>query len=89
LFLPLTVILKKTKPGCEKQFSREKEAYKLLQQIQGTVIPKFYGEAIYDSPPALILSAFTGTTLLELAVGIFLKAKRQPSKQKSPKRCSP
>jgi hypothetical protein len=71
LFLPPTVILKKQKPQWEDQFNTEKKAYDLLKPIQGIVIPKFYGEAMYDTSPALVLSAITGTTLLKLARGNF------------------
>lgn len=30
--------------------------YHYLKPLQGTFIPKFYGEAIYDGSPALVLS---------------------------------
>ncbi|CAG8945318.1 unnamed protein product [Penicillium salamii] len=69
--LPFIVILKKQKPGWEDQFNNEKKAYDLLSPLQGTVIPIFYGEAMYDQSPALVLSAISGTTLLELARGDF------------------
>lgn len=66
-FLPPIVILKKQKDGWKEEFSKEKQAYDLLKPIQGTVIPYFYGEAVYDASPALVLSAIAGTTLFELA----------------------
>ncbi|CAG8384539.1 unnamed protein product [Penicillium salamii] len=73
--LPSIVILKKQKPWWEDQFNTEKKAYNLLSRLQGTVIPIFYGEAIYDRSPALVLSAISGTTLLELARGGFPQSK--------------
>lgn len=68
------MILKKQKPGWEDQFTTEKEAYDLLSGLQGTVIPILYGEAMYDRTPALVLSAISGTTLLELARNNFPKS---------------
>lgn len=74
-FLPPTVILKKQKPEWEEEFSIEKKAYDFLEPIQGTVIPYFYGEAIYDTSPTLVLSDIAGTTLFELARDKFPKDK--------------
>lgn len=34
----------------------EGRAYQVLESIQGTVIPYYYGEALYDGSPALIFS---------------------------------
>lgn len=69
------MILKKQKPGWEDRFNTEKKAYDLLSPLQGMIIPKLYGEAMYDRSPALVLSAIPGTTLLELARGNFPEIK--------------
>ncbi|KAK3904922.1 hypothetical protein C8A05DRAFT_31280 [Staphylotrichum tortipilum] len=64
-FLPPTVIIKKRKPGWEDEFDMEKRAYKALKRLQGAVIPHYYGEAVYDGSPALVLSFIPGKTLFE------------------------
>jgi hypothetical protein len=69
------VILKKQKIGWKDEFSVEREAYKLLKPIQGTVIPYFYGETVYDTSPTLVLSAIAGTTLHDLALNEFPESK--------------
>ncbi|KAL2138257.1 hypothetical protein VTI28DRAFT_7185 [Corynascus sepedonium] len=65
-FLPPAVILKKRKAGWEAEFKTEKQAYDVLKPIQGTIVPHFYGEAVYDGSPALILSLIEGETLTHL-----------------------
>ncbi|KAK4671739.1 hypothetical protein QC764_511665 [Podospora pseudoanserina] len=65
-FLPATVILKKRKAGWEAEFETEKQAYDVLKLIQGTIVPYFYGEAVYDGSPALVLSLIEGETLTHL-----------------------
>ncbi|KAL2015108.1 hypothetical protein VTK56DRAFT_6308 [Thermocarpiscus australiensis] len=65
-FLPPTVILKKRKDKWEEEFEKEKQAYGVLKPIQGTIIPHFYGEAVYDGSPTLVLSFIDGKTLLDL-----------------------
>lgn len=65
-FLPATVILKKRKIGWEAEFKTEKQAYDVLKPIQGTIVPYFYGEAVYDGSPALVLSFIEGETLTHL-----------------------
>ncbi|CAD6441430.1 7057c26d-10e9-4b37-b265-2e75a618539d [Sclerotinia trifoliorum] len=52
-FLPPTVILKKRKPDWDNEFETEKRMYRHLKPLQGTFIPQFYREAIYDRSPAL------------------------------------
>ncbi|KAJ6090434.1 hypothetical protein N7486_009249 [Penicillium sp. IBT 16267x] len=76
-FLPPTVILKKQKVGWKDEFVTEIEAYKLLKPIQGTVVPYFYGEAVYDGSPALVFSAITGSNLVDLARNKFPESKDQ------------
>ncbi|KAK4107444.1 hypothetical protein N656DRAFT_785218 [Canariomyces notabilis] len=66
LGLPPTVILKKRKADWEEEFEKEKQAYDVLKPIQGTIIPHFYGEAVYDGSPTLVLSFIVGKTLFEL-----------------------
>ncbi|KAK4095889.1 hypothetical protein N658DRAFT_481541 [Parathielavia hyrcaniae] len=65
-FLPPTVILKKRKDGWEEEFEKEKQAYDVLKPIQGTIVPQFYGEAVYDGSPTLVLSFIDGKTLFDL-----------------------
>ncbi|KAK4107106.1 hypothetical protein N656DRAFT_720766 [Canariomyces notabilis] len=65
-FLPPTVILKKRKTGWEAEFETEKQAYDVLKPIQGTIVPHFYGEAVYDGSPALVLSPIEGESLTHL-----------------------
>lgn len=65
-FLPPTVILKKRKADWEEEFEKEKQVYNVLKLIQGNIIPHFYGEAVYDGSPTLILSFIDGKTLFEL-----------------------
>ncbi|PLB47833.1 hypothetical protein P170DRAFT_465384 [Aspergillus steynii IBT 23096] len=62
-FLPEAVILKRPKPDWESEYATEKKAYELLRPIQGVITPYFYGEAVYDGSPALVLSAVTGQDL--------------------------
>ncbi|ESZ96260.1 hypothetical protein SBOR_3315 [Sclerotinia borealis F-4128] len=62
-FLPSTVILKKRKPDWDEEFETEKRMYRHLAPLQGTVIPHYYGEAVYDGSPALVLSDIGGEIL--------------------------
>lgn len=66
---------KRPKPDWEEEYDTEKQAYKLLRPIQGTDIPYFYGEAIYDKSPALIFSAIPGSNLFHLARNKFPQSK--------------
>ncbi|KAK3311912.1 hypothetical protein B0H66DRAFT_506442 [Apodospora peruviana] len=68
-FLPATVILKTQKDGWEDEFQTEKRAYDILKPIQGTTIPHFFGETVYNGSPTLVLSVIDGTTLFDLARG--------------------
>lgn len=40
--------------------------YHHLKPLQGTFIPKFYGEAIYDGSPALVLSEILEQSLHDI-----------------------
>ncbi|CAD6441549.1 6bc30193-a2fb-47cb-8c06-a30b14e506c9 [Sclerotinia trifoliorum] len=42
--------------------------YHCLQSLQGRFIPCFYGEAIYDGSPALVLSEIIGRKLYDLTM---------------------
>ena len=66
-FLPNRVILKtqKPEPGWEDEWANEKRMYNKLKDLQGKVIPTFYGEARYNGQPALILSYVEGQVLFE------------------------
>jgi serine/threonine protein kinase len=62
-----SVIVKQQKDGWASEFQREKEAYKALEDLQGTVIPQLFGEGSLNGIPAIILSEVAGSTLSELA----------------------
>ncbi|EDN92204.1 predicted protein [Sclerotinia sclerotiorum 1980 UF-70] len=42
--------------------------YRRLQPLQGRFIPYFYGEAIYDGSPALVLSEIIGRRLYDITM---------------------
>lgn len=67
-FLPSTVILKKRKPDWDKEFENEKLMYRRLKPLQGRFIPYFYGQAIYDGSPALVLSEIVGRRLFDITM---------------------
>ncbi|OJZ84310.1 hypothetical protein ASPFODRAFT_48315 [Aspergillus luchuensis CBS 106.47] len=62
-----SIIIKQQKEDWEEEFEDEKTAYTKLKDLQGEVIPYFYGEGYYDGLPALILSDIRGITLDDLA----------------------
>lgn len=62
-----SVIVKQQKDGWIAEFQHEKEAYKRLENLQGTIIPRLFGEGSLNGIPALILSEVSGSTLYELA----------------------
>jgi hypothetical protein len=43
-FLPPTIILKRQKPGWRNEFDDEVRFYRQLEPLQGTVLPRFYGQ---------------------------------------------
>ncbi|KUL81989.1 hypothetical protein ZTR_09824 [Talaromyces verruculosus] len=61
------IVIKQQKKGWEKEFLVEKEAYKKLQELQGTRIPRFLGQDYFGGKPALFLSMIEGINLYELA----------------------
>ncbi|KAJ6133118.1 hypothetical protein N7471_008333 [Penicillium samsonianum] len=62
-----SVIVKQQKNNWEKEFWNEKAVYDKLKELQGKVIPFFFGQGYYDGLPALVLSEIDGVTLYELA----------------------
>ncbi|KAL4925819.1 uncharacterized protein BDV17DRAFT_270997 [Aspergillus undulatus] len=70
-FLPAEIIVKKMKEGWEQEFRTEIATYKYLRPIQGIIIPRFYGEAIYDGSPALVVAVVDGITLSQVARAIY------------------
>lgn len=54
--LPLQLILKKQKKDWEEEFKAEKAAYAKLRPLQGTVVPRLFGELRYDNTTALLMS---------------------------------
>lgn len=62
-----SVIVKRQKNDWEKEFRNEKAVYDKLKELQGKVIPFFFGQGYYDGLPALVLSEIDGVTLYELA----------------------
>lgn len=54
------MVLKKVKPGWLEEFENEKTMYERLQSLQGSMIPRFYGEAKFEGTRALILSEVVG-----------------------------
>ncbi|KAJ6185226.1 hypothetical protein N7519_006527 [Penicillium mononematosum] len=61
-----SIIVKRQKDGWAAEFQREKEAYRTLEYLQGTVIPQLFGEGSLNGIPALILSEVAGSTVSEL-----------------------
>ncbi|PYH34856.1 uncharacterized protein BO87DRAFT_425533 [Aspergillus neoniger CBS 115656] len=59
----ISIIIKQQKEDWEEEFEDEQTAYTKLKDLQGEVIPYFYGEGYYDGLPALILSDIRGITL--------------------------
>lgn len=59
-FLPKSLVLKKLKPTREDLFDNEKRMYKRLHDLQGSMIPYFYGEGVCEGARALILSEVNG-----------------------------
>ncbi|KAI8721341.1 hypothetical protein NCS52_00581400 [Fusarium sp. LHS14.1] len=59
-FLPSKVVIKKLKPGWNDEFNNEKSMYERLLCLQGTLIPKYFGETTVHNTRALILSEVDG-----------------------------
>ena len=68
-FLPECVILKtkKPEPGWEEEWANERRMYDKLKDLQGSVIPVFYGDAEFNGKPALLLSYVAGPPLFEVS----------------------
>ncbi|OAA63278.1 Protein kinase-like domain protein [Niveomyces insectorum RCEF 264] len=67
-FLPPRVVVKqllRTDKGAAQLFDNEIRAYGRLQQVQGTAIPRFFGEGVCEGQRALVLSVVDGPTALE------------------------
>jgi hypothetical protein len=62
-----SVIVKQQKHNWDKEFRNEIAVYDKLKELQGKVIPCFFGQGYYDGLPALILSEIDGVTIYELA----------------------
>ncbi|KAK4241748.1 hypothetical protein C8A03DRAFT_12019 [Achaetomium macrosporum] len=60
--LPPRLILKKQK-NWEEEFEAEKAAYTKLRPLQGTVVPRLFGELQYDNTTALLMSDIGGVCL--------------------------
>lgn len=54
--LPSQLILKKQKKNWQEEFDAEKAAYAKLRPLQGTVVPRFFGELQFDNTIALLMS---------------------------------
>ncbi|EEU39778.1 uncharacterized protein NECHADRAFT_79613 [Fusarium vanettenii 77-13-4] len=59
-FLPSRIVIKKLKPGWNDEFENEKSMYERLLCLQGTLIPKCFGETTVHNNRALILSEVDG-----------------------------
>lgn len=65
--LPDKIIVKQMKDEWEEEFQQEENAYTKLHELQGTVIPKFFGKGSFNGHLALFLSWVEGITLYNLA----------------------
>ncbi|KAK3363174.1 hypothetical protein B0T25DRAFT_587189 [Lasiosphaeria hispida] len=61
--LPPRTVLKKRKEGWDEEFNAEKANYAKLRPLQGVVIPRLFGELVYDSEKTLLLSNIGGPCL--------------------------
>lgn len=67
-FLPSTIICKKQKEGWAEEFENEKAMYAKLRDLQGVVVPKYYGQVTCaDDRPVLLFSGIGGDALCEPA----------------------
>lgn len=64
---PSTVIVKQQKINWEDEFKQEIQAYEKLKELQGTVIPIFYGQGSFNDLDAFVISEVKGVTLHDLA----------------------
>lgn len=68
--LPPHLILKKQKKNWGYEFEAEKAAYAKLRPLQGTVVPKLFGELEYDDTRALLMSDTGGACLASPEAGM-------------------
>lgn len=61
--LPSRFVLKKCKVGWDEEFEAEKAAYEHLKQLQGVLIPEYYGEARHNGTRACLLSDIGGACM--------------------------
>ncbi|KAJ5950329.1 uncharacterized protein N7479_008742 [Penicillium vulpinum] len=66
-----TVIVKQQRIGWEDEFQQEIQAYKKLENLQGTIIPIFFGQGSFNGLDALVISEVEGITPHNLARGNF------------------
>lgn len=71
-FLPETILVKERNPDRPEDLDNERHYYQHLQDLQGTYIPRFFGEAaVYSDAgrtPALLLEYVRGTSLHALPI---------------------
>ncbi|KAJ6095932.1 fructose-bisphosphate aldolase [Penicillium sp. IBT 16267x] len=65
--LPSTVVLKQQKEGWPSAFEKEEQAYRRLKDLQGDMIPQFFGSGYFSGFRSLVFSEVVGITLLALA----------------------
>nr|UUW39084.1 hypothetical protein [Epichloe sp. LpTG-3]UUW39102.1 hypothetical protein [Epichloe sp. LpTG-3] len=61
--LPSCLVLKKCKVGWDEEFEAEKATYKHLEQLQGILIPEYYGEVRHGGTRACLLSDIGGACM--------------------------
>jgi hypothetical protein len=61
--LPTRLILKRQKESWDDEFEMEKDIYAKLRPLQGTVIPRYFGELRYENKRAILLSDIGGAAL--------------------------
>ncbi|KAL8369800.1 hypothetical protein RB595_000237 [Gaeumannomyces hyphopodioides] len=59
-FLPTRIVLKKLKSGWDEEFDNEVANYRRLKELQGRVVPIFYGEGKCEGTRCLLLSEVDG-----------------------------
>jgi RIO-like serine/threonine protein kinase len=70
LFFPDKLVLKQRgyQPEDGHGYEREKAAYFKLRHLQGSLIPRYYGEVSCGYMPAIIMSEEAGKELLEFSM---------------------
>ncbi|KOS42182.1 hypothetical protein ACN38_g6954, partial [Penicillium nordicum] len=62
---PSTVIVKQQKINWEDEFKQEIQAYEKLKELQGTVIPIFYGQGSFNDLDARVSLSSSALTLFQ------------------------